>query len=660
MEATSNIPFSIQRQSFGRELAGFLFLPILLLLIAVGTAVYFSNQYEKHTADRIYAGVSINSVDVSNMTQAEAAQAIQSTPFYVHTNAFTFVHPHTGETFSATPSDIGLTMNIDATVASAFKLGRSKSNRADQIREQLNTYLYGITVTPTYKLDMGEINSWINQFAPQIEQSLIQNQLDLSSGYINVAPGQAGYTLDREHLFQQIYTPLRAHQSAQIELLVHEIEPESLNLTGPEKQLELTINRPFNFYLKTPLDDVDLTNELVISPSELATWSRLYFSLDADGNEVYTTEIDTEAVRAWLTELAVLVEREPVNARFYFDDTTRELVVVDEHINGRSLNVDATLASFVANAESDSRSLPLIIDNIIPKVNTNATAAELGITELLTEQTTYFRDSPPERKHNIARSAEKFYGIVIAPGEEFSFNRYIGEISEEDGFTTGLIILGGRTIEGVGGGVCQVSTTVFQSAFWAGYPIVERQEHGYRVHYYEDGEGAGMDATIFTGLVDFKFLNNTPFHILMENYYSAEEESLTMKLYTTSLGRHVEKANPIIEDVQPARTPDLYEYNEDLDPQEIKLVDYAAEGAKVTINRTVYNAEGLVMEDRDFVSNYIPWRNVHQYGDEAIIPELDDAGFEILPTQTPDPEIEALTLTPEVETDVILTPEGTN
>jgi vancomycin resistance protein YoaR len=99
---------------------------------------------------------------------------------------------------------------------------------------------------------------------------------------------------------------------------------------------------------------------------------------------------------------------------------------------------------------------------------------------------------------------------VIAPGEEFSFNRYLGTISETDGYEVGLIIFGGRTIEGVGGGICQVSTTMFQTAFYAGFPVTERWEHGYMVGYYGDGEGQGMDATVYSPIVDLKFINNTP------------------------------------------------------------------------------------------------------------------------------------------------------
>lgn len=268
----------------------------------------------------------------------------------------------------------------------------------------------------------------------------------------------------------------------------------------------------------------------------------------------------------------------------------------------------------MAQVGTPNRSVPFVVDDIVPTVNSNATAEELGITELITQSTTWFYGSTPERKHNIARAAAQFFGIVVAPGEEFSFNRYLGDVTEDAGFTTGLVIIGGRTVEGVGGGVCQVSTTLYQTAFWSGFPITERLEHGYRVHYYDDGEGPGMDATVFSPLVDLKFVNNTDHYLLIENYYDEVFESLTFKFYSTDTGRTVEKDGPVFENETPPR-PDVWEYNEDLEPDEIIQVDWAVEGARVTVNRRVYDANGNLMYGNEaFVSNYIPWSNIYQYG----------------------------------------------
>ncbi len=329
--------------------------------------------------------------------------------------------------------------------------------------------------------------------------------------------------------------------------------------------------------------------------------------------------MDENAFRAWLTPYAAQIQRDPINARFYFDDNTRELVLVEPHTSGRALDIEATTAQFVQQVTSANRSLPFALQEIVPEVHSQASAADLSITELVSESTTWFHGSSTERKHNIARAASNFYGIVVAPGEEFSFNEILGDVTAEMGYETGLIIFGGRTIEGVGGGVCQVSTTAFQAAFWAGYPIVERWEHGYQVGYYDDGEGPGMDATVYSPIVDLRFINDTPHNLLIENYYSEANSSLTFKFYSTGLGRTVTKDGPYIENVLPPK-PDIWEYSEEVEPGQITQVDWAVEGSDVTVGREVRNSNGELIRQDTFVSHYIPWQNIYQYGDGAAIP----------------------------------------
>ncbi|MFN2136150.1 MAG: VanW family protein, partial [Candidatus Promineifilaceae bacterium] len=378
-------------------------------------------------------------------------------------------------------------------------------------------------------------------------------------------------------------------------------------------EVQQILSGPVTFYLAEPLDELDL--QPVMLPREtLASWLRVDAHQEADGSYRHEVIVDENAVRHWLRTYADQLYREPVNARFYFDDATRELVLVSPHVNGRSFNLDATVQQFLEQVRTTNRAVPFAVNETVPVVNSDSTAAELGITELITETTTWFYGSTDARKHNIARSAANFFGVVVAPGEEFSFNKYLGSVSEADGFEEGFIIVGGRTIEGIGGGVCQVSTTLYQSAFLAGFPITERWEHGYMLHYYDDGEGPGMDATVFSPIVDMKFINNTPHHLLIENYYNEEFEALTFKLYSTSMGRTVEKSEPVFSDIKPAPSEDVWEYDPDLPEGTAVQIDAAVEGARVAVDRIVRNADGEILIDETVVSNYIPYPNVYNYG----------------------------------------------
>jgi vancomycin resistance protein YoaR len=261
-----------------------------------------------------------------------------------------------------------------------------------------------------------------------------------------------------------------------------------------------------------------------------------------------------------------------------------------------------------------------------PQVSSSTTGAELGITELLWSETSYFYGSSTERIQNIQAASARFHGVFVAPGETFSMGEAMGDVSLENGFAEALIIFGGRTIKGVGGGVCQVSTTLFRTVFFAGFPIVERYSHAYRVSYYEqtasgsvDPRLAGLDATVYFPLVDFKFKNDSPYWILMETYVNVNARTLTWKFYSTKDGRSMtwDTTGPVNVVSAP---PPLYEENLEFKKNEMKQVDWAANGADVTVTRTVYQNGNVLFQDR-VVTHYEPWRAVCEYGPDSKNPE---------------------------------------
>jgi vancomycin resistance protein YoaR len=618
MQATDQTFSTPERPSIVRNLTWFLMVPVVVgvvlsLIVAVSIALYQG----RHTG-QVYTGVQVWDADLSGMTAEEARTAIAALAPVDDQQTITLVDSGTGREWTYSPADLGLTADVERTVAAAYAVGR-EGGPWQSFRQQFDSWYAGAYLAPVIVFDEGQFEAALAEIASDIYVPAEDAQLNFDGNTFEYAGGQTGRMLDVQDLRTRLGNPLTDFREMRVELLVHELTPDVLEDPEVAAQVEYLL-APVTFYFQEPLDDVDM-DRLALSTEQLASWLRIEMVPEAEGAARYHVFMDENGVRAWLGEVANEVFRPPQNARFYFDDNTRELVLVEGHVNGRALDVEATLDQFIAQVTTPNRSMPLILNDILPTVHSGATATDLGITELVTQTTTWFYGSTPERKHNIARAAAQFFGIVVAPGEEFSFNRYLGDVTEEEGFTTGLVIIGGRTVEGVGGGVCQVSTTLYQAAFWAGFPITERLEHGYRVHYYDDGEGPGMDATVYSPLVDLKFVNNTEHHLLIENYYNEVYEALTFKFYSTKVGRVVEKDTPIFENVVEPN-PDVWEFNPDLEEEEIKQVDWAVEGARVTVGRRVFDANGNLMYGQEFfVSNYIPWQNVYQYGPGAELPE---------------------------------------
>ncbi|MCL4823857.1 MAG: VanW family protein, partial [Anaerolineales bacterium] len=335
--------------------------------------------------------------------------------------------------------------------------------------------------------------------------------------------------------------------------------------------------------------------------------------------------LESGALANLLAPLAAQVDRQAKDAKFYFDDNTRQLVLIENSAVGRATDVPDTVAAINDALMRGEHAAALVVKEEQPAVADTATAESLGIRELVSAQTTYFRGSNAERMQNIQIAAERYHGIFVAPGATFSMGEILGDVSLDNGFTEAWIIYGGRTIKGVGGGVCQVSTTLFRAVFFAGLPVVERYSHAYRVSYYEqtasarDPMLAGMDATVYFPLVDFKFVNDTPYWLLMETYFNPSAQSLTWKFYSTSDGRTVTYTASGPRNVTPAPPP-LLEENPELKKNEIKQVDWAAEGADATIVRTV-TKNGAVYFTDTFATHYEPWQAVCQYGPDTEDPE---------------------------------------
>jgi vancomycin resistance protein YoaR len=239
-------------------------------------------------------------------------------------------------------------------------------------------------------------------------------------------------------------------------------------------------------------------------------------------------------------------------------------------------------------------------------------AYTMGFTDVIAEATTYFKGSSEARVRNIRVSAERFHGVVVPPGAVFSFNEFLGPVTAEAGFEDSLIIRGDRTAVGIGGGVCQVSTTAFRAAFFGGYEIVERWAHGYRVSWYETGSGPGLDATIYTPDVDFKFRNDTERYLLIQTYTDQEAGTLAFRFYGTPIGRLVTLEGPSEENVVP-HGADVYQDDPTLPKGTTKQVDWAKDGVDVTVHRTVTERDAVIHQDT-FFSRYNPWNAVYLVG----------------------------------------------
>ncbi|PNY80397.1 VanW family protein [Deinococcus koreensis] len=317
-------------------------------------------------------------------------------------------------------------------------------------------------------------------------------------------------------------------------------------------------------------------------------------------------EPDEQAMKAAFGRLTAYVDQPARNARYALNGEA--LVKVAEKA-GRVTDRAAAYAAFKSAVMDAEKSAVLFPSKVSAPTLTLAQLPDPGKLELITVgQSTYYHSSPA-RRTNVANAAAKISGAVVPAGEVFSFLNTLGGISAGNGFVSGLIISGGRTVDGLGGGVCQVSTTTFRALYQAGLPVVERNQHSYRVGYYEPQ--VGYEAAVYDPGVDLKFMNDTGAPLLIKTINNNARSTLQVEVWGIKPRRTVAISPATILSRTP-HPPAQYVVNPALRPGAMNQVDWAQDGYNLYITRTIKDASGVRSDVTKTV--YKPWRAVYEMG----------------------------------------------
>lgn len=330
-------------------------------------------------------------------------------------------------------------------------------------------------------------------------------------------------------------------------------------------------------------------------------------------------QMNNEVINQTIQTLASYIDYAPQDALFQFvDGKVKEF---KPSKSGRQVDQDAAktaIQTFISTISKNSAQqitnhilIVLPVKEVLPRITTE-NSNNFGLKELIGSGSSKFVGSIPGRVYNVALAADRMNGHLVPPGSEFSFNEALGDVSAATGYQQAYIIKDGRTVLGDGGGVCQVSTTLFRAIMNAGLPIIERHAHSYRVGYYEQDSGPGLDATVFSPSYDLKFRNDTSNYVLIQAKADKTNYSLVFDLYGTADGRKSEVSKPIIFSQTPP-PPDLYQDDPNLPKGAVKQVDWKAWGAKVSFHYKVTKNDQILI-DEIYASNYQPWQAVFLRG----------------------------------------------
>lgn len=436
-------------------------------------------------------------------------------------------------TVAVTPGEIGFRINTDAALAEAWGVGRSGIIVTD-IAEQTAALISSPDVPLTAEEDPTQFEQTMRTALSDIDEPATNAGLrwNALTGRFDEVAAAEGRVADIEPIRIAILDAAPRLQPVRSLGLV------MINDTPEISDGDLTEGRVL---FSTILDQLPLTvtaddYQSRLTRTTVAPWLMLTTTSTGIG-----ADIDTETAKTWLMErIAVNVNREPQNAVFETGDTGRVHAFALAK-DGQKLDTETSvtlLREHLLSATEDSTdvSLPVLVTK--PALG-NDSAEELGIVELLAVGETNFSGSPANRIHNIGIGASRYDGLLLEPGQEFSFNQFLGPVNAETGYKPELVIKPEGTVPEYGGGLCQVSTTAFQAAVQAGLSVTQRRNHSYMVRYY----GApGFDATIYPPYTDLKFVNDTPAHMLIQTEVIGT--TIRFYYYGTDDGREVDIDGP--------------------------------------------------------------------------------------------------------------------
>jgi vancomycin resistance protein YoaR len=526
---------------------------------------------------RIADGVAIAGVEVGGLTPKEARTLLEQRFARVARVPVVFTAGDERYPIKAT------TLGVEADWAAAIESAAREGEGFGPVRgfRRLQARFFGAEISPPVQAYGAALDFKLAGLAQAIDQDHVEAKLVRRGLGIEVVPGQPGRSLDQKAAGASIVRTLARLDRGQpvaLPVRIDPVEVTTADLAPAARQARTALSAPVRLQYEG-------------TRWKLPRWriAELLSLPAAGGTKV---AISGPGAEAWFDKLRKTVEHAPVDATFNVKPGGIE-VVPDKP--GLAIDVPETAKALLTAATSSTARTAELAVRTAPAERTTADAKAMGITGVVgSYYTTY--GGIPSRLHNVALVAKLIDGALIAPGETFSFNGTTGERTAEKGFQEAPVIINGELQTGLGGGICQVSTTVFNAAYEAGLEIDERNNHALYISHYP----LGRDATVNYPDQDLKFTNDTDKWLLLRTFVGSG--SLTVNLYGTPQNRRVESTE------QPLRVVGAPKVKRVPDPTLLKgkseVLEYGQPARATSVSRTVYDSNGTVLHEDTWYSSY--------------------------------------------------------
>ncbi len=535
---------------------------------------------------QFYPGTSVQGIAIQGMSQSGSEEMLRLafTPLEDHAVTYTFED----QTWPASLTDLGMIVDYEAMLDAAWDQGRDGSviDRYATLLNQGDAHNVPLSVLQ----DDLKLAAFLANIGEQIHIDSKNARLVRRGSEIDILADATGRALDLEAARKETIAAVLTGRSSTISLKTVPIAPDvtAADLEGAKEDAVILVSEPVIFTLgdiSYDIDTEDLTGALTIDP---------------DGRAA----LDLEKLKGRLDDIAADVLTPAENAKLGWDDG---IYVIEDDVDGTGVDLEAIGPLLLETARTTTRSVALPVQTL--KAGARAdNIDELGLEGHLTYGSSSFAGSSETRAANVIAACTNVSYKLVGPGEQFSFNDQMGLISLDNGFVEGKIIQGDWTASDLGGGVCQVSTTVFRAALLSGFKFDEWYAHGWRLAFYEtDGSPPGMDAAIYQPNNPDEFEKDLVFVNPLDSWLLlmmvVDGDTAYAHLYGRDNGWTTEIFEPRVSEPKEPGEPVVRE-NPELAQGERRKVQNAQPGYTVYLRRKVTDADGNVVSDGDFVSDY--------------------------------------------------------
>lgn len=578
----------------------------LLLILFTGLISFLFIDWNNNFRNKIYPGVKVGKISLAGLTLNEASEVLNTESEKVYEEGLTL--SYSGQTLNlpavnAVNTDLGFpifTFDTEKTIQNISALNPKDSFSSYLLSLISNTFKEK-NVAISYALDQERAKSFITDslkdyLIKPVNASFSTEKKEFNTVSFLIVPERIGKEIDFDLALAEINNNLSSldiNDIINLKTMTTRPDVSVSDLEGLKEEAKLLISRG-DLILTTNIPE---TPKFIIKKEIIASW------IKSEGNSGnYQIGLDEEKITKYLEEnISPKIDQEAKLSRYEMKDG--KMMNWQSGADGRKLNIDESIGKIKEQYLINKlNSAELIIDKVKSDLNAEQ-EGKMNIQEIIGTGHSNFVGSPANRRHNIKVGADAVHGILIPPGEEFSLVKALGEIDAKSGYLQELVIKNNRTIPEYGGGLCQIGTTMFRSALASGLPITARQNHSYRVAYYEP---AGTDAAIYDPWPDMRFLNDTGNYILIQSRISGND--VYFDFWGQKDGRVASSSKPIIYNITKPAPTKIVE-TDSLKPGVKKCTERAHNGADAYFDYSVNYPSGDTKNVR-FKSHYVPWQEV--------------------------------------------------